>query len=582
MSRRKYTKLSELTASEGLERFRRNDSLVHRKLLSYLPFMIATNLATLLLSTVDGVVVGNLVGSEALSAVSIFMPITFVISIVCTWVASGISTALSTGMGDNRIEDLAPLKKAAGTVTIVSALAVAVLEFPVAAILVRSYHLTPDMQGMVWQYGIGILISMPFGLASTVCVHELMILGKSEILTAFAVTEGCVNLVLDLLFVGVFHMGIAGAGYGTAAANMVRCVLSILYLRRKTEIFQYGNAKLRMKDVVRIFRLGSVDASYSAMMALQGILMLKILLAVFGESGGTINAVCRFSLVFASVAIQSIQGSARPLSGIYNGAREVVGLRMLVRRSFLLVLAIVGSITLLVCLFPKTVFFLNGVLEIPASGLLCLRLFVTHFIFRGFNSIFRLYFAGRGDSRFSSVVTVIGYATLPVFAFLLSHLYAPLFWLAYLAAESLLFLINAAHYAFCVSTDMQSEVPEEAVLYLTVPPEDAIEASQCVRRYAEVHGYPKRLAYRAALCMEEMIHYAVSANGGRDVRNQLMIKFFPDSCIFTIMDDGRCIMLDEDEETKELITNYSMIRKTASSVKYQYILNLNYTVFCFA
>ena len=75
---------------------------------------------------------------------------------------------------------------------------------------------------------------------------------------------------------------------------------------------------------------------------------------------------------------------------------------------------------------------------------------------------------------------------------------------------------------------------------------------------------------------------ALSANGGRDVRNQLMIKFFPDSCIFTIMDDGRCIMLDEDEETKELIANYSMIRKTASSVKYQYILNLNYTVFCFA
>lgn len=45
MSRRKYTKLSELTASEGLERFRRNDSLVHRKLLSYLPFMIATKQA---------------------------------------------------------------------------------------------------------------------------------------------------------------------------------------------------------------------------------------------------------------------------------------------------------------------------------------------------------------------------------------------------------------------------------------------------------------------------------------------------------------------------------------------------------
>ena len=176
MSRRKNIKLNKITASEGLERFRRNDSLVHIKLLSYLPFMIATNLATLLLSTVDGVVVGNLVGSDALSAVGIFMPIPLVISIISVCVSSGISTVLSTGMGDNRIDDLSPLKKAARTVTIVSALAIAVIEFPVAAILVRTYHLTPDMQGMVWQYGIGILISLPFGMVSTVCVHELMIL----------------------------------------------------------------------------------------------------------------------------------------------------------------------------------------------------------------------------------------------------------------------------------------------------------------------------------------------------------------------------------------------------------------------
>ena len=40
MSRRKHIKLNKITASEGLERFRRNNSLVHIKLLSYLPFML--------------------------------------------------------------------------------------------------------------------------------------------------------------------------------------------------------------------------------------------------------------------------------------------------------------------------------------------------------------------------------------------------------------------------------------------------------------------------------------------------------------------------------------------------------------
>ena len=581
MSIGKYKKINEAAASEGLEQFRRDDSLVHHKLLSYLPFMIATNLATLLLSTVNGVVVGNLVGSDALSAVSIFSPILLVISIVSTCVSTGISTAFSTSMGDNRIEDLSPLKKAARTVMIISALLVAVIAFPVAAILIRSYHLTPEMQTMAWQYGIGVLISMPFGLVSTVCVYELMILGKSKTLTVLAVTEGCVNLVLDLLFVGVFRMGIAGAGYGTAVANIVRCTTSIIYLCKKTDIFRCGNAKLRKANVLRIFRSGSVDATYNAMMALQGILMLKILLACFGETGGVINGVCHFCLSIANVAILSIQGSARPLVGIYSGAREIIGIRMLVRRSILLILSMVGAITLLVFLVPKLFYYLNGVKEIPTSGILCLRLYAAHFIFRGFNSVFRLYCAGRGDSKFSSIMTIIGYATLPVFAFLLSRLDTPLFWLAYLVTEFLLFFINAWHYAFGVKADMQTEVPEEAVLYLTVSPQDAIEASRCIRRYAEAHGYPERLAYRAALCMEEMAHYAVSANGGDSVRNQLMIKFLPGSCIFTIMDDGRCIMLDENEETKELITNYSLIRKIAVSVNYQYILNLNYTVFCF-
>ena len=78
-----------------------------------------------------------------------------------------------------------------------------------------------------------------------------------------------------------------------------------------------------------------------------------------------------------------------------------------------------------------------------------------------------------------------------------------------------------------------------------------------------------------------MIHYSVSVNGDSKVRNQIMIKFLPDSCIFTILDDGRCIMLDETEETKELITNYKLIKKVATSVRYQYLLNLNYTVITF-
>ena len=49
-----------------------------------------------------------------------------------------------------------------------------------------------------------------------------------------------------------------------------------------------------------------------------------------------------------------------------------------------------------------------------------------------------------------------------------------------------------------------------------------------------------------------------------------------------MLDDGRCIALDEDQETQKLITdNYGLLKKLAKSVRYQYLLNMNYTVFDF-
>ena len=60
---------------------------------------------------------------------------------------------------------------------------------------------------------------------------------------------------------------------------------------------------------------------------------------------------------------------------------------------------------------------------------------------------------------------------------------------------------------------------------------------------------------------------------------QIMIRFRPHTAMLMMIDNGRCIALDEDKETQELmISNYDLIRKVARDVKYQYIQDMNYTV----
>ena len=81
--------------------------------------------------------------------------------------------------------------------------------------------------------------------------------------------------------------------------------------------------------------------------------------------------------------------------------------------------------------------------------------------------------------------------------------------------------------------------------------------------------------------MEEMIHYAEAVKSSGRVMTQLMIRFYEGGCVFTIMDNGRCIMLNEDDESRDILSNYSVIRKIATTVSYQYVLEMNYTVFTF-
>jgi Na+-driven multidrug efflux pump len=284
--------MEETNREKGLLRFRRSGDLTSRKLAEYIPAMLITNISALLLISVDGIVAGNLVGKEALSAVNIFYPVTVLVGAITMLVASGVSTCLSTAMGKNDHAALDRIKAASVRVTIVMAAAVAIVQIPVVWLVVRSYGLSEEMYRMTMQYAVGIMICTPLGLISTVGTYQLQIAGKMKILMGLSVIEGLANLGFDLLYTGAFHMGIAGTGYGTATANIIRCTLTVLYLYRRTDMLRSDTKKVDPADVKNILGVGVPDASYALINALQSYLIMKILLAAFGTDGGVIKGVC--------------------------------------------------------------------------------------------------------------------------------------------------------------------------------------------------------------------------------------------------------------------------------------------------
>ena len=123
----------------GLARYRQRGDLTGRKLKEYLPTMLVINLSTLVLGSVNGIVAGNLVSSNALSSVNLFFPVLVVVASVSTLTAVGIATSLSTAMGRNDVAAIDHIKGAALRIMLVMAIAAGILQIPVVWLVVRSY-----------------------------------------------------------------------------------------------------------------------------------------------------------------------------------------------------------------------------------------------------------------------------------------------------------------------------------------------------------------------------------------------------------------------------------------------------------
>lgn len=563
------------------ERFRRSDALIVKKLFEYIPVMIITNLCSLLLISVDGLVVGNLVGENALASVSIFRPITVLIGVASVLVATGIGTTLSLCMGENDHKRLAVVKATSKLIMIISAILVLVLGFPAVLLFISSYGLSPEMTELTREYAIGVMISMPFGLISTVGVYQLQIVGEMKTIMRLSILEGIVNVILDLLFVGVLHMGVAGAGFGTAGANIVRCTLSLIIITKKTSLFDSHGVKASVGEVKAILKSGLPESAESLMMAIKGYVMIRIIISAFGEQGGTIDAVCSFAFNLALILAGSVQDSMRPLAGIMAGGKDWKGLRSLMKQGFLSNAVIVGAITAVCCIFPRLFYIIHGVEPIPDGGLQSLQIISICFVFKGMNALFRLNDSCRKDVYSSSIMTVVWSVALPILAYVLIKMFSgPFLWLSYTVIELSLMGFNLLRYRKRISKDKQEETV--GLLYLSVSPEEAVEASRAIRRYADDHGFDKKISYRISLCMEEMVSYAVASQKNSVIKTQIVIRFFESGAVFEMLDNGKCIALDRDSEIQELITdNYGLVKKLAKSVEYQYLLNMNYTVFTF-
>ena len=312
---------------------------------------VVTMLINQLTTTVDGVIVGHLVCPDALSAITLFIPVSLVITAMNTFVGIGATILAAKAMGKRDKAAVSGILSTALTCVLIVGVCFAVLGFlfsdTVTSWLTTDPHLAPQLKPyLVVMLGFAIMpmLSQFVNQCISVDGHPIKVT-QAVVLVFFT------NTVLDLLLVGVFGMGIQGSAIATICSYAV----SILYLIR--HLFnRQSDIKFR-KPAFSKWLLPNL-AQGSPMLISNVVLMLMfyaintIVQNRLGHDGMFVMSICMNVLMIGMMLSNGFGQTILSLGGFLYGQLDFTGTSMLVKRCLYYIVGITLAFMAFVILFP--------------------------------------------------------------------------------------------------------------------------------------------------------------------------------------------------------------------------------------
>lgn len=258
---------------------------ISRSLILFALPMIAGNLLQQFYNIADTLIVGRVLGSNALAAVgSSYTLMTFLTSIFLG-LSMGAGALFSIYQGR---KDLSSLKLSILhafllilAVTLVLNLAVYAGIEPILTFLRVPDEVRPGMRTYLLIIFAGLIATSVYNFFS--CM--LRALGNSSVPLIFLAVSAVLNIALDLLFVAVLPFGIAGAALATVLAQYVSAVGILLYVLLRCRMWLPSKKEWRFSHSIlkEILNLSSMTCIQQSVMNF-GILMVQGLVNSFGPA----------------------------------------------------------------------------------------------------------------------------------------------------------------------------------------------------------------------------------------------------------------------------------------------------------
>lgn len=367
-----------------------------------LPLLVG-NIFQQLYNMVDSLVVGNFVGANALAAVGNCGSVNSLFFALANGLAIGIGILTAQSFGAHNEKRIKAVIANAIYVLCAVSIVTSVLGIAFSSQIMWLLSTPESLMADSVVY-MRVTCAGMLGIAFYNGVSAILrALGDSRTSLYFLVVSCLVNVVLDLVFVLVFHWGVLGVGLATIIAQFVSAITCILYAYRKVPYFRLRREEMQFdKDIViRSFQLGLPIALQSSMISISR-MVLQGVINSFGEAVmAAANIIDRVEQLVQQ-PFSSLHAALTTYAGQNIGAREEDRVRKGYRQSAMVAVSFGLLVIPVAYLFgPNIIGAFVKDAEVIAIGTTALRINSLFYAVVGMIHVSRAVLNGCGDTGFA-------------------------------------------------------------------------------------------------------------------------------------------------------------------------------------
>jgi len=306
---------------------------------------------------VDSIFVGNWIGSIAIAAINVVLPVSFFIGALGMAIGIGGSSIISRALGSN---NRAKAIKTFGnqiTLTLLITISMAALGLYFIDILIPAFGGKGAIFDPAKIYYTIVLYGIPFlalcMMGNTVIRAE----GKPKFAMIAMIVPSVGNLLMDYIFIYIFDWGMHGAAWATTI-GYVLCCSYVLYffLSKNSELKLTPNCfRLDFPIVKEIGSLGFVTLSRQATTSVVYLLMNNILFGLGGEALVAVYAIIGRMLMFALFPVFGVTQGFLPIAGFNYGAKKYQRVRKSINTAIKYAAILATIVFLGLMVFPEEI-----------------------------------------------------------------------------------------------------------------------------------------------------------------------------------------------------------------------------------